>query len=494
MSEDSPEEPKQAVVIPMRSTLRDIVGGTQDEFESPGFISFSRDEEKRLQEMNQKHAVIANYHGRPMILTPVRCEVTGRMREDFMTPEAFAFMYCNQSIPISLPNGKDMILELGKWWTKHLKRREYPSVTFDPKSNERDQYGAKVSNGLLNMWTGLGVEPKKGDWRRMKRHIYDVLSNKNPAQFKYLMRWLAWAVQNPDKPAEVAVVFKGKKGSGKGVLANAMVKIFGLHGTAISNRKHLTGQFNEHLDITCFLFADEAYYPGDKEVEGVLKSIITEPTIQVEGKFKKTKAYNNRLKIIMCTNEQWVVSASADERRFYITDTADTYTKVGKKGRRRAKYFDRIFAEMKGDGIRAMLHDLLNMKLENWHPRYDVPETTEYKKQVFQSLNYAQKGVYEFIVDGVFPGTNKLECTGANLWAQIKLIYPEIEKANTLAKVEAIKSIGAQKKRTAKGIMWTFPDLYTCRMNYVAAFGQPPEPFSVDDTSEWQYKSVENEF
>ena len=44
------------------------------------------------------------------------------------------------------------------------------------------------------------------------------IANGDAKFFWYFYKWLAWMVQNPDKPAEVAVFVRGGKGDGKGVL------------------------------------------------------------------------------------------------------------------------------------------------------------------------------------------------------------------------------------------------------------------------------------
>ena len=51
----------------------------------------------------------------------------------------------------------------------------------------------------FNLWRGFGVEPRKG-WqkqRRLLRHIREVICRRDKAKFKYLIRLLAWMVQNP---------------------------------------------------------------------------------------------------------------------------------------------------------------------------------------------------------------------------------------------------------------------------------------------------------
>ncbi len=115
-----------------------------------------------------------------------------------------------------------------------------------------------------------------------------------------MLDWLADVVQHPDRQGEVALVLCGPEGCGKGLLARAMKYLLGQHGLAISNAKHLTGNFNAHLRDTVLLFADEAFYAGDRTHVGVFKALITEPYLTIEGKYQNPVLAKNYLHILNC--------------------------------------------------------------------------------------------------------------------------------------------------------------------------------------------------
>jgi Mesyanzhinovviridae DNA primase len=140
------------------------------------------------------------------------------------------------------------------------------------------------------------------------------LANGDPDFADYILRWSAWAVQNPGTPAEVALVLKGEKGSGKGTWFVALRRIFGPHGLHIASSKHLIGSFNGHTRYCLFLFADEAFWAGDVQGESELKAMLTEPTRIVEQKFVDAGPIKNRLHVGMAANAAWAVPASHDER------------------------------------------------------------------------------------------------------------------------------------------------------------------------------------
>ncbi len=251
-------------------------------------------------------------------------------------------------------------MPLGHWWLKHRDRRQYEGITFQPGQ------GQEV-DGRLNLWRGWGIEPRPGDWSLLRRHIEEVLAGGNKEAADYIIRWIAWAFQNPAERAEVALVLLGKRGTGKGTLGNALCRIFGQHGTHISSAEHLAGHFNGHLRDACLLFADEAYWPGDKGAEGSLKRLITEPDLFIEAKGRDGITVPNMLHVVMASNEDWAVPAGEEERRFAVFEVSDCR-------KQSEAWFQALYAEMDGGGLAAMLHDLLAFDLGDWHPRR-IPRT-----------------------------------------------------------------------------------------------------------------------
>src|SRR5262249_30466115 len=140
-------------------------------------------------------------------------------------------------------------------------------------------------------------------------HMTDVVCSGNHEHATYLLDWMAWGVQNPGERAGVAVVLRGDEGVGKGIAIGGYGELFGQHFVQISQASHLTGNFNAHLQACSVLFADEAFFAGDRRHENVLKAIITEPTIQIEPKGCDPFAVRNTLKIFMSSNNDFVVPA-----------------------------------------------------------------------------------------------------------------------------------------------------------------------------------------
>ena len=332
-----------------------------------------------LDEMNNKHAVLLQEGGKTRVLSWERTELD----EDRQIPvlqsfEDFRNRYMHRFVEYQTDKGV-AYKPLGKWWLEHPQRREYFALRFFPGKPEE-------VDGYLNMWRGYAVFPKAGDWSLMREHVRKVLANGDETCADYIMKWAAWAMQNPGEPAEVALVLRGGRGTGKGIFARALKHLFGQHGLQVNSPTQLTGRFNAHLRDCCLLFADEAIVPGDKAAESVLKGLITEPELTIEGKGVNLVQARNRLHVVMASNEEWVVPAGIDERRFAVFEVSSEHAQD-------SDYFRAIAEQLRGGGLAAMLRDLLAMDLGDWHPRRNVPQT---------DALHAQKAATVTGIDAVF--------------------------------------------------------------------------------------------
>lgn len=358
------------------------------------------DNDTILEEMNRLHAVVVQ--GKVRVLSWVKVEpddehsdLAGRLVVDLQSFEDFRNRYRNKTVVVGFSdNGKPKLMKRGDWWLDHEHRREIRGLVFRPG-------GEAEINGFQNLWRGWAMEPKPGDWSKMREHVRAVLANGNDEHADYILRWTAWAVQNPARQAEVALVFRGGRGVGKGIFARAVKDLFGQHGLHIRSSKHLTGDFNLHLRDCCLMFADEAIAPGDKAAESRLKGLVTEPQLLIEGKGENAVMSPNYLHIVMASNEKWVVPAGDDERRFAVFDVSGA--RQGDQA-----YWNALVAELDGGGLAAMLFDLLAMDLRDWHPRRSVPQTDALMRQKVASLTGLDAYLYDLLCVGEFPELKNL--------------------------------------------------------------------------------------
>lgn len=265
----------------------------------------------------------------------------------------------------------------------YTKKTTYRGLVFAP-----EHVGAKTPDGKLNLWQGYAVEPRpEGTWNYLKELLLETLCDMDARSYEYVLDWLARAAQRPWEPGGTALVFRGSKGTGKGTLGRAFVKMFGQHGMHVTSQALLTGRFNIHLRDVVALFADEAFWAGDKAGEGVLKGLITEPTIAYEGKGTNVETGRNCVHMIMASNEDWVVPAGMDkERRFAVFQVADE--------RRDKRYWDALHDELAGGGLARMLHDLLARDVSGFDP-HAVPRTSALAEQKMRTMSVVCAWLYD---------------------------------------------------------------------------------------------------
>ena len=295
-----------------------------------------------------------------------------RLDIERIQPADFVKMYANQKFYF-YQGGRLRSMSLGKLWLEHKDRRQYlGGVVFDP-SNQTDPT-------ILNLWTGFGVKPAIGSWAKMQDHTLNVICGGNEEHFEYILNWCARMMQYPARQGEVAVVLRSGEGTGKGIFARALIQLLGRHGRHVAQARHVVGHFNQHLKDTVFLFCDEAFQVNDKQQVGALKVLVTEPTLTIEAKFQNAVQEPNFIHLMMASNEDWVVPAGLESRRFFVLEV------LGTKVCDRA-YFQAIADEMGNGGYEAMLYDLLERDISGFSVT-TIPKTAalaEQKKLSFKT-------------------------------------------------------------------------------------------------------------
>lgn len=329
-----------------------------------------------IEEFNNRYMVV-NETGRALVYEEYTDAMLNRRCYVPITFEDLRKLYLNRRVNVGVDkSGAPITRPVGAAWLEHPQRRQYLSgVVFDPTAS-------RVKPDQLNLWRGLAYAPRPGSWARLRDHIRDVICDRDPVIDDYLIRLLARTVQRPGEQGEIAVVMQGEEGVGKGILATVMVKLFGQHGFKINNSEHLVGKFNGHLQDCVVLYADEAFWAGDRKHAGILKAMITDEVLPIEDKFKRAIQARNHVHLFMASNEDWVVPASINARRFLVL-------KVSAARRGDAAYFQAIIDELESGGYEAMLHDLLAVDLASFNHRA-VPSTaglTEQKKLSLDPLH-----------------------------------------------------------------------------------------------------------
>ncbi len=378
---------------------------------------------------------------------------------------AFREIRDNRLVTIPTQQGSKQVPDVDLWLKSPL-RRTFENIALIPSG--------ECPPDTYNLWRGFGVEAIEGDVTTILDFIKGVICSGNAEYAAYLIRWLAYAVQYPDRQAGVVPVLQGGKGIGKSTIGRVMVKIFGQHGLQITATRHLTGNFNAHLRSTLFLLADEAFYAGDPQGGAVLKGLVTEDYLSIEQKGVDVYQVRNRLKIMMCSNSEWVVPASSDERRYFCLTVSD-------KHQGDYEYWNRLNAWIDNGGAEAFLHYLLAVDLTDFNIRA-VPQTEALAKQKVQSLEALPAFLFDALSEGAICGRcwgdvhgvempTSLFMSGLTEYCQRHPRYRYNMPSARYVGLHLLEMTGATKGQETGGSRarcYRFPDLSTARETFVS--------------------------
>lgn len=339
--------------------------------------------DKAIAELNKRFAFVL-IGGRGSILRETFDKEENKIEISYLTPEGFKQFYSNVFVQVGRKE-----IPLGNHWLSHEERRTYEDITFLP--------GKEVPN-RYNLWRGYSVEPDPtGDWSTFREHLLENAASGNEEHFNWIMGWFAQMIQRPWEKVGTSLSFRGKQGTGKTIIGKIFGYLIQQHYTLVDDVRYVFGQFNSHMASTILFHSDEGFWGGDPKHVGRLRSMVTSDTQRIEFKGRDSVEVMNYMRLLITTNQNWVVPAASEERRFAVFDIGD--------GREQDRdYFIDMLRQMKSGGYSGLLHDLLNFDLK----KVDIgkiPNTTALRDQKETSMSDVSKFWFSCLIDGeIFPG------------------------------------------------------------------------------------------
>jgi hypothetical protein len=132
---------------------------------------------------------------------------------------------------------------------------------------------------------------------------YVLVSEKN---YNYFMRWVSHIRQKPYEKTGVGIIlYSDMQGVGKNLMINIFGKIFsGYNG--MLDRNLMNSRFNKLLESKLFVYGDEMNITN-KRVMGKLTKLITQETIEIKPKGKKSYEMRDNINYIFTTNDCMVM-------------------------------------------------------------------------------------------------------------------------------------------------------------------------------------------
>ena len=303
--------------------------------------------------------------GSKMMVADLRTYSTSGRGIGWLDVAAFRLTFNGQFAPVE--NNKEKPRPIADAYLAHPQRKQYEGVIYAP--------GERPPSSVLNLWQGFAVEPVAGDVSLWHEVLAALVPNES--ERRYVLKWLAWKIQNPGGVPDTILIFKGAKGTGKNSLFDPIVLLFGRHAMLADDPELIAGRFTAHLMHLSFAVLDEAVFIGDPKQADRIKSRVTAKTMMYEQKGMDPVQGVNRCAYVMLTNHEYVWQATNDERRAVVVE-------VGEALRGMLDFWIQYHAWAAGDGPAALLHYLQGIDLTGFNPRV-IPKGEALRKQVEQT-------------------------------------------------------------------------------------------------------------
>jgi hypothetical protein len=285
-------------------------------------------------------------------------------RRDFLLLQENNKLYSDEGKP----------LKIGQLWLEWEKRSSYEEIYFEPQGKKYER--------RYNLWRGFGVDPNpKGKFDIFLDHIKTNICQGNEEYFEWVIAWLSDMFQKPARKPGTALVLRGGMGVGKGVFANHVGKLLGIHFIPITQASQLTGKFNGHMSDKLLMFVDEGWWSDERNGAGIFRALITETHVTIEMKGRDAVTIPNFTRFIIAANADWVVPVGmGDERRFSMLD-------VGNASQQNFNYFNEMQQQMNDGGYEAFLYYLLNYQYDESLPRKIISTAVLQEQKIYSMPN-----------------------------------------------------------------------------------------------------------
>ncbi len=329
-------------------------------------------------------------------------------------------------VPIDDGTGKHLF----DYWTQRRVHRDqmlallpakvsWDEIKGDPVWQQRgafyeDQIGFDPSGKdeviELNTWSGWELTPKEGDCEMILQTIQFLCSGEDDplSLTAWLLRWMAYPLQNPGAKMASAVIMHGPQGTSKSaIFGHVLAKIYGSYATVL-NQRGLEDKFNDDwVDRKLLLVAEEVVTRSEMwQIKNELKELVTGEWLRVNGKHTPAYRQRNYINVIFNSNESQPLPLDNDDRPHLVIWTPPAQSEA---------FYDKLWLEIENGGIEAFYHFLLNIDLGDFHPKKRPPMT----KAKQELINFSKPSELRFIddwLDGEL-GVPIGPCLSADLYA-----------------------------------------------------------------------------
>lgn len=296
----------------------------------------------------------------------------------------------------------------------------------------------------VNIFIPATIERMAGDPTPFLNHLAKLIPNPNDQRI--LLDYMAHNAKFPGHKIPWAPVIQSAEGAGKNIIKYAMTHVMGDHYTYPPNPKELAaggGKFNDWMHCKLFLIADEIKTDDKRDLVEVLKPMISETTLEMQGKGRDQRKADNPANWMFFTNWKDAIPVHANGRRFAIFYSAIQSQQDALDRGMNDAYFKQLYDDWLGaqshrTGLKIIADYLLSFPIERGAIPMRAPATTSMAEAITESRGWLETMIAEAVEDqrnGFRAGWISTAAVAAMLRERRKEVAPR-----TIG--EAIKALG----------------------------------------------------
>ncbi len=268
-------------------------------------------------------------------------------------------------------------------WLQDSDRRQYTNIDFIPNIED-------CSNETYNLFKGFNAEKYNPGYELpieiINEKIDPIIVHLNlltSGYAEYLLKWLAFIIQNPGNKTQIAPLIRDQGetfSEGGGTGKNRFFEYFGnkilgkQYFLVIANNKELYTSFNSQLEGKLFVLVEETNSKDNHYNQDPLKSTITKSTLNVNKKNVAQYTVNDHCNYIFCSNNKNPLPIKIGNRRHPVFDTNPI-----KRGD--IEYFKKLNSVLEDDLTTWAFYQYL-LKLDTYKSQIEfsnnIPDTKAY--------------------------------------------------------------------------------------------------------------------
>jgi putative DNA primase/helicase len=265
-----------------------------------------------------------------------------------------------------------------KHWQEHAQKKilRIKNFGFDPTGKDK--------NIIANLFDGFDTVAKEGNCDNITdllQHLCGGMTEDGRENYRWIVKWLAYPLQNQGAKMKTSVVIHGGQGVGKNLFFELIKDIYGQYG-GIIGQTELESQYNQWASRKLFLVADEIATQQEKyQVKNKLKSMITGDWINIRPLYMNAYSERNHLNMVFLSNDRVPVILEPDDRRhtvLWVKEKPDDELLVA------------ALAEIKNGGLEALYYYLL----------YEV-DCTDFNEHTKPLLNKDKLKLMDLCLDNI---------------------------------------------------------------------------------------------